>query len=232
MSIARQFVNIHRTFLNDIESNSALADIALVPSDRFSKSLPNFCQKYYGNERTRVLVLGINPGRRGSGITGVPFCDGATLAEFGIPSQSYDSRETTSQFMKDVINAYGGPTKFFEDFILSALFPIGLAKQGKNLNYYDLPIDIVKPLAEKSLKEHSMLDVRKHVIVIGSGKNLKFIQTANKDARIFDGFSPLEHPRFIEQYNRTNREYYIEKYLAVLNKVSTSFNRLVGPGSR
>ena len=34
-----------------------------------------FYTKYYSDNKTRHLILGINPGRFGSGVTGVPFTD-------------------------------------------------------------------------------------------------------------------------------------------------------------
>src|SRR5688572_18988998 len=35
----------------------------------------NFYARYYDDDRKRFLILGINPGRYGAGITGIPFTD-------------------------------------------------------------------------------------------------------------------------------------------------------------
>ncbi len=34
-----------------------------------------FYKKYYNDNNTRRLILGINPGRFGAGVTGIPFTD-------------------------------------------------------------------------------------------------------------------------------------------------------------
>ena len=41
-----------------------------------------FYQKYYTDTKPRKLILGINPGRHGAGITGIPFTDTKRLKEF------------------------------------------------------------------------------------------------------------------------------------------------------
>jgi hypothetical protein len=209
-------VEIHRKFLEKIESDPMLAPMALVPPDRFARHLPSFCRTYYKSGRNRVLVLGINPGRRGSGQTGVPFCDGHILEKFGVENEFSQARETTSRFMGDVIQSYGGATAFFSDVLLSALFPVGLIESGKNVNYYDIPSDAVRGLALQSFEDHAGLTRKPTLIVIGTGKNLNFINELNRQLPLFTNIIGLEHPRFIEQYNRAHRGRFIEKYVSTL----------------
>jgi hypothetical protein len=38
-----------------------------------------FYKKHYNDTKTRTMILGINPGRFGSGLTGVPFTDPINL---------------------------------------------------------------------------------------------------------------------------------------------------------
>ncbi len=40
-----------------------------------------FYKKYYDDHRMRRLILGINPGRFGAGVTGIPFTDTKRLTE-------------------------------------------------------------------------------------------------------------------------------------------------------
>lgn len=53
---------------------------------------------------------------------------------------------------------------------------------------------------------------------IGSGKNYHFLQKINKEYNFFDKIIPLEHPRFIMQYNSANKDFYLKKYLSILKK--------------
>src|ERR1044072_428990 len=41
-----------------------------------------FYEKYYGDNQQRHLILGINPGRFGAALTGVPFTDFKRLEQF------------------------------------------------------------------------------------------------------------------------------------------------------
>ena len=52
---------------------------------------------------------------------------------------------------------------------------------------------------------------------IGSGENYKFLLKINKEYKFFDEIIPLEHPRFIMQYNSKQKDNFIEKYLNALN---------------
>ncbi len=46
-----------------------------------------FYRKYYADMNKRFLILGINPGRHGGGITGIPFTDALKLEKYcGIPN--------------------------------------------------------------------------------------------------------------------------------------------------
>jgi uracil-DNA glycosylase len=41
----------------------------------------SFYEKYYNDNNPRHLILGINPGRFGAGVTGIPFTDTKRLAD-------------------------------------------------------------------------------------------------------------------------------------------------------
>ncbi len=78
-----------------------------------------FYQKYYNDNKSRMLILGINPGRFGAGITGIPFTDTKRLREkCGLQIENLESYEPSSVFVYKVIDAYGGVEKFYSDFLL------------------------------------------------------------------------------------------------------------------
>ena len=53
---------------------------------------------------------------------------------------------------------------------------------------------------------------------IGSRENYEFLKLINEKFNFFDKIIPLEHPRFIMQYNSKNKDYYLKKYLTALTE--------------
>ena len=49
------------------------------------------------------------------------------------------------------------------------------------------------------------------------GENYKFLLEVNKKYHLFGTIIPLEHPRFIMQYNSKNKNTFLKKYLNALN---------------
>ena len=73
-----------------------------------------FYHKYYNDTNERYICFGINPGRFGAGITGVPFTDPIRLEEVCGIEHTFDKKaELSSRFIYDMIAAYGGPEKFY-----------------------------------------------------------------------------------------------------------------------
>ena len=63
-----------------------------------------FYTKYYNDHEQRRLILGINPGRFGAGVTGIPFTDTKRLEEkCGIKFNGITTHETSSVFVYDMI---------------------------------------------------------------------------------------------------------------------------------
>ncbi len=118
----------------------------------------SFFNKFYDNGSQRIFILGINPGRFGGGITGVPFTDPFALKSYcGIHNDFPQKRELSSTFIYQLIDRMGGPRDFFSRFYLTALFPLALIKNGKNINYYDTPelYKAVKEYIYNNLKRQS-----------------------------------------------------------------------------
>lgn len=183
-----------------------------------------FLEKYFSDNRKRVLVFGINPGRFGAGITGVTFTDPVALAdECGIPNDLPRRRELSSVFVYAVINQLGGPREFNSRFFLSAVCPFGFTRDQVNLNYYDdrKLQHAVTPFIVSSIQQHVALGGRRdHVVILGRGKNARFLRRLNDQHRWFTSIHALDHPRFIMQYRRKQLEAYVRKYEDVLSALS------------
>src|ERR1700750_535838 len=88
-----------------------------------------FYNKYYNDNNERHLLLGINPGRFGGGVTGIPFTDPIRLEKAcGIKNGFQKKQELSSVFIYEMIEAFGGAEKFYKQFYFSAMSPLGFVK--------------------------------------------------------------------------------------------------------
>ncbi len=179
-----------------------------------------FFQTFYNDTRPRRLLLGINPGRFGAGVTGVNFTAPKQLTQYcGIEHHFGSQSELSAEFIYDVINAYGGPQKFYSHFFIGSVCPLGFVKHGKNINYYDDKElqQTVTPFIVQNLKKLLSFDVdTASCLCIGGEKNYKFLAALNQQYGFFKKISPLPHPRFILQYRRRERDVYLQQYLDAL----------------
>lgn len=188
--------------------------------------ISEFYNRFYGDNHPRKLILGINPGRFGAGVTGIPFTDTIRLNEkCGIRFDRFRTYEPSSSFIYDMIEAYGGAEKFYSRFFVSAVCPLGFTRvnaTGKvvNFNYYDDPtlIKMMYRFITESLKQQIQLGIDTSVcICLGTGKNDTFLRKLNAENHFFENIVTLEHPRFIMQYRAKRKEEYVRKYVEALN---------------
>ena len=179
-----------------------------------------FYKKYYNDTRGRVMILGINPGRFGAGVTGIPFTNPVRLEKNCGIKNSFDKRaELSSEFVYRLIDQMGGPEHFYSHFYLGAVSPLGFIKNGKNYNYYDSR-ELTHAL--KSFIVKSLIDqigfgiVFKRVYVLGQGKNYDYLKMLNLDLKLFEELIPLPHPRWVMQYRRKQLNEILDKTVKTL----------------
>jgi hypothetical protein len=179
-----------------------------------------FYYKFYDDRNARTLILGINPGRFGGGITGVPFTDPIKLeVNCGIPNSLKKKVELSADFIYKMIEAFGGPEKFYGKFYISALSPLGFVKDGKNLNYYDIKElqQAVEPFMIRSIELQLEFGANRDVcFCLGEGKNFDYLNKINQRYSFFKRIVPLAHPRFIMQYRRKTVDVFVKDYLRKL----------------
>jgi hypothetical protein len=180
-----------------------------------------FYKTFYNDANMRTAILGINPGRFGGGITGIPFTDPVKLENFcGIENDLPKKAELSADFIHMMIDRLGGLRPFYSKFFFSSVSPLGFTMANKNLNYYDNPRlqKSLEPFIVRSLKQILDLGVsRERAFCLGEGTNYKYLQRANEREKFFDEIIPLPHPRFIMQYRRKHLNEYIERYNALLS---------------
>ena len=180
-----------------------------------------FYSTFYSDNKKRKLILGINPGRHGSGTTGIPFTDGIHLnTDCNIPN-TINSKELSAQFMYEMMQSFGGADIFYQQFFISSVSPLGFTKMGKNFNYYD-DQEFTNRLTEYIVHQMNRLIKlpldKEKIYCLGEGKNYKFLVTLNEQHKCFSQIYPLPHPRFIMQYKRKEKSKFIQKYLQALSE--------------
>lgn len=194
--------------------------LALEASSRFYK-------KFYSDNRPRRLILGINPGRFGAGVTGIPFTDTKRLEEkCGLKIEGVKTHEPSSVFVYEVIEAYGGVEAFYSDYYINSPSPLGFVKTQENgreinFNYYDnkeLQHLLTGFMAECVGQHIQMGILTDTAFCLGSGKNYRFLQHLNEQQGFFDELIPLDHPRYVMQYRSKYKNDYIKAFVEALKK--------------
>lgn len=214
------------SFLKDLELDIKLPqeiDVMNPFKDRVTMQVcTQFYKKYYNDNNKRRMIIGINPGRFGGGVTGIPFTDPIRLKkECGIENHFQQKQELSSLFIYDVIHAFGGAEKFYEDFYITSVSPLGFTSHGKNLNYYDdknLQNNIKGFVVDSINKQLEFGIDREVAFCLGDGKNYKYLSNLNNEKKFFGKIIPLSHPRFIMQYKLKKKDEYIQSYLEKLRR--------------
>ena len=143
-----------------------------------------FYQRYYNDHKPRRLVMGSSPARRGTAVTGVPFEDAEFLeSETGTGIDGYVISRSSSGFIHDVITRYGGRDRFYGDFVMSFVCPLGLVTTNSkgnevNCNYYENKklLESLRSFITDTMKRQLAFGADASVCYcIGSGENFKFL---------------------------------------------------------
>jgi len=182
-----------------------------------------FYRKYYSDEKPRTLLFGINPGRHGAGLTGVGFTDPILMEEkCGIDNDLPRQSELSAGFICEVVEAYGGPERFYGEFLFTTVLPYGLLKNGNNYNYYDdkETLTYFEPIIVDAIKKQMAYpNVSRTIATVGQGKNLDILKKLNKRYGFFDRIEVLPHPRWVMQYRRREKKKYIQQYIQTLDNL-------------
>jgi hypothetical protein len=214
------------SFYKNLEIRSELPEGVVVLNPFGNAESFSFCtqfyKKFYDDRNERTLILGINPGRHGGGVTGVPFTDPIKLEQCcDIPNPYPKKAELSADFIYAMIDGYGGTNKFYNHFYISAVSPLGFTMDGKNLNYYDIKgLQLaLHDFIINCLKQQLSFGIDRTVCYcLGEGENFKFLTRLNQEQQFFGKIVPLAHPRFIMQYRRKKVSDYVNHYVHTLSQ--------------
>jgi hypothetical protein len=223
MNFSEKILGFYFNLPKDLALPNGVETIYPFDNSEVQEIMKTFFDKYYADSNPRNYLIGINPGRLGSGVTGIGFTDAYHLKEVCQIPNSFDKRiEISAAFMFEVIEAYGGTEKFYKDFFFTTVMPLGLLKEDKNYNYYDdkETQKSLEPFIEETLLQQlTFTQPKPKVITVGQGKNLKYLQAFNKTHDCFESIEVVPHPRWVMQYRRKEKDKHIGTYLEVLNRV-------------
>jgi len=180
----------------------------------------DFYNKYYSDANPRWGIFGINPGRFGAGLTGVPFTDFKRMQQIcRINTEGNSSNEPSSYFIYAMIAAMGGAAKFYRRFYINSLCPLGFVQKkatGRevNYNYYDDPklFEAVKPFMVKTLRQQIALGLRREKAFCLGKKNLLYFAKLNDEHGFFAELIEVPHPRYVVQYKFNSLDLYVREY--------------------
>lgn len=189
------------------------------------KTVKKFYTKYFNDNRKRQLIIGINPGRLGVGVTGIPFTDTKRLEEnCNIKIPDIQSHEPSSVFVYQMIEKYGGAEKFYQDFYVNSVCPVGFIRKNKkenwvNCNYYDFDwlFEKLENFIITQLKEQIAFGIDTSTCFVFGKKNAKYLERINTKENLFDEIIVFNHPRYIVQYKSKLSDFFAEKYALALS---------------
>ena len=223
MTFSKQILDFYFSLPKDSPLPNGVETIYPFDNKETQRVMQTFFDKYYADTKPRTYLIWINPGRLGSGITGIGFAYAYHLKEYCDIPNSFDKRvEISAAFMFEVMEAYGGVEKFYKDFFFTTVMPLGLLKNDKNYNYYDdlqTQTALETFIKETLLEQMSFPEAKPNIICVGQGKNLKYLKAFNDKHHCFESIDVLPHPRWVMQYRRKEKQKYIDAYLQAFERV-------------
>ena len=217
-------VHMHHSFYMDLVRNQEVNEILdrekISVLDGFDQNLDLVCtyyQKVYAEESNRVVLCGINPGRNGAGRTGIPFLD-FTAVSHVLSHTGSDERERSAQFILTIINEMGRDF-FYRNVYMTNISWLGFTKNGRNLNYYDLPSPLPTFFTHTFIEEMEL--VKPKVIVPLSERVEQTLKQMEMDGRLrYPIAKRLPHPYYCSIGRNAERfkEIYVNKINVLVNQ--------------
>lgn len=212
---AENILNYHFSLHPTVRLPAGVSWLMPYEDSETRRCMEAFYRKFYNDDLRRTFILGINPGRFGAGLTGIPFTDPIRLEHLGIPNAFPKKPELSSVFIYEMIDACGGPDRFYRQFYITSLSPLGFLKDGINYNYYDDPelSKRVRPFIIQHIETQLSFGANQDkVCCLGQGKNFEYLSRLNDEFKWWKRVVPLPHPRWVMQYRLKRKQEYVELY--------------------
>ncbi len=223
LTAAQHFISFYKSL---VATSLSLGEVSLINPFLDNETLrvvSDFYNAFFSDSDPRIFLFGINPGRLGAGITGIPFTDTYHLKDAcGISHNFQERKELSSLFIYELISEMGGPEIFYKHFYLTSVCPLGFTTQGKNYNYYDKGIRLkrIEPFIIQSISHQvSQFQNKSIAFSLGKTENYDYLKSLNDSHEWFDVIKPLPHPRWIMQYQRKRKKVHLATYTNALGQL-------------
>src|SRR5687767_2812934 len=99
MTVADQILDFLFNLKFPLQLSKGVEVLDVHKDETVKQACIEFYKKFYDDNRERYLLIGINPGRFGGGVTGLPFTDPVRLEnDCGIPNNWQKKQELSSVF--------------------------------------------------------------------------------------------------------------------------------------
>lgn len=182
--------------------------------------IKQFREKYIIPNKPKIVLCGINPGRYGAGLTGIPFIDFNSLACL-LPNIQENKSEKSASFIFSIIKEIG-IIEFFKTFYLTNLSCLGFTKNNKNYNYDQLNTEAQNVLFAFFCNE--MKEIEPSAIIPLSEQvekdlyKMQFKSLLSYDIKIL---KHLPHPSYITTFKRKYEEDFKIEYNERLSQAKT-----------
>jgi len=170
-----------------------------------------FDNYYINKNKPKIVLCGLNPGRLGAGLTGIPFIDFNSLSQM-LPNIERFDKENSANFIFKIIQRFGFEY-FYEKFYITNISKYGYYKigSGKNINYPDLPIQVQDWLYEKFIDEMKSLnpDV---IIPLSESVENSLKKLKSQGSLPYQIGERLNHPSWVMTYKKKEMDIWLDKY--------------------
>ena len=217
--IAQEYFYFYKTFKEryseTLERNVKILSDFLDNKD----NIINFHKKYVEPNSPRVVICGINPGRNGAGLTGIPFIDFESLSNM-LPDIQKKDWEQSAKFFFSVIQEFG-IEEFYKNFHVTNISWFGFSRidKPKNVNYFEKDIftEIAIYLIDKFVEEMELINPD---YIIPLSKTVKYeLEKLKKQGKIRAEIGTcINHPSWVVTYRRKDLSIWRQKYIDTLSK--------------
>lgn len=167
-----------------------------------------FWSRLYSCDLPRQVICGLNPDLSDEYLPGVPFSDFQRLARCMSEVERQDIEHSAPFFVK-IIEAIGVES-FFQRFYVTNVSAVGYFKEGRKLNYYDLPADALEFVERCFVEEMEIVRPQR---VIALGREVE--QTVMK---LLPGIrlDYLPHPSWVMKQGGQEQQEWAEQYLSAM----------------
>jgi hypothetical protein len=219
-TIAQEYFDFYEIFKEKYSETLRSRNIKILSDFIDNKNnIIEFHKKYIEPNSPKIVICGINPGRNGAGLTGIPFIDFESLSNM-LPGIKENDWEQSAKFFFSVVQGFGIEI-FYKNFHVTNISWFGFSRidKSKNVNYFekDISTEIAIYLIDKFVEE---MDLINPDYIIPLSKTVLYeLENLKKQKKIRAEIGTcLNHPSWVVAYRRKDLSTWRQKYIDTFSK--------------